>query len=320
VRILAIRLARFGDIVLLLPAIRRLKIRFPDSHITFLTDSRWEPLAAMCPAIDEIITLNRIGIRDGSYPSALQEILRFTRNLRKRKFDVAIDFHGFRETNLIAWWSRAPKRFGLERTGQSYLRFCFTEPSVPEDKGIHVSEMFLRMAGRLDEGAASETLSTAPLVIPNQEIEWVGTKLPERPFFVFYVDAPVSERIWPLDRFVELAGIVTRQLGSPVVMVSGPGRAPQGVPAGVHLLLDLTIPQLAAVISSARMLISNDTGPMHLGPALGVPTVGIFSVGIPTHFRPGDSQDCFVQGNPIDRVGVEEVLTAVKKVWAATER
>ena len=87
-RILAIRLARFGDIVLLLPALRALKARQPSSHLTFLTDARWAPLAEMCPAIDEVLPVDRIRIRDGSYVRALADIYRLGSDLRRRKFDV----------------------------------------------------------------------------------------------------------------------------------------------------------------------------------------------------------------------------------------
>src|SRR4030095_12692355 len=59
VRSLAIRFARFGDIVLLLPALNLLKARLPDSNLTFLTDSRWRDLAAMCPAIHQVFSSQR---------------------------------------------------------------------------------------------------------------------------------------------------------------------------------------------------------------------------------------------------------------------
>ena len=65
---------------------------------------------------------------------------------------------------------------------------------------------------------------------------------------------------------------------------------------------------------------SNDTGPMHLGPALGIPTVGIFSVGLPVHFRPTGSADAYVQGNPIESIPVKDVIETVERVWGASAR
>ena len=318
-RILAIRLARFGDIVLLLPALSSLKACFPESHLTFLTDGRFAPLAAMCPAIDEVVSLDRIGMRDGSYLNAMREIVRFGRNLRRQKFDVAIDFHGFRETNLIAWWSRAPKRLGLKRADQSYLRFCFNQQPVLEDKNLHVADMFLKVAERFSP-LPKKLQSRSPLVIPSETAHWVTSCLPPPPFSVLYVDAPVRDRIWPLERFIGLTRLMIRDLGVPVVVVGGPGRELKGFPDGVIVLSSLSIPRLAAVVASARLLVSNDTGPMHLGPALGIPTVGIFSVGIPTHFRPTGLYDRYVQGTPIQSVMIDTVYDAIRQVWEASER
>ena len=137
---------------------------------------------------------------------------------------------------------------------------------------------------------------------------------------MLYVDAPVKERIWPLDRFVDLANHIMTNLGSPVVVLSGSGPALNTFPPEVQIFSGLSISRLAAVIASARMLVSNDTGPMHFGPAFGVPTVGIFSVGIPTHFRPTGVRDRYVQGNPIEKVGVDEVSSAVDQVWSSIDR
>jgi ADP-heptose:LPS heptosyltransferase len=88
----------------------------------------------------------------------------------------------------------------------------------------------------------------------------------------------------------------------------------------VSVYSNLTIPQLAALIGRARILVSNDTGPMHLGPALNVPTLGIFSVGIPSHFRPAGAHDRFVQGNPIDRIQTESVIEEMLPLWAMRTR
>ena len=318
-RILAIRLARFGDIVLLLPAMTLLKARLPASHLTLLTDVRWAPLAAMCPAIDEVVTIDRIGMRDGSYWRAMPAICRLLADLRRRAFDATIDFHGFRETNLLAWCTGARQRLGLKRFDQSFFRFCFNLPPVLEDKSLHVSEVFLSIV-RSFAPAALDASRKPLLAIPQDAANWVKENLRSAPFVVLYVDAPVKERIWPLDRFVTLADRIIADFRAAVVVVAGSGRTLPTFSAGVQVFSDLSIARLAAVIAAARMLVSNDTGPMHMGPALGTPTVGIFSVGVPTHFRPTGPWDRYVQGNPIERVEVTEVIGAINEVWTASDR
>ena len=315
-RLLAIRLARFGDIVLLLPALTLFKARLPDVHLTFLTDARWASLAAMCPAIDEVFPIDRIGIRDGSYVHALGSILDFANDLRRRKFDAAIDFHGFRETNLIAWWSGAPKRLALKRADQSSFGFCFNLPPVVEDKQLHVSEMFQRVVQTFVPGLPIPAPGPS-LLVPADSERWAMGSVPSVPYAVMHVDAPVKERIWPLDRFVSLSDHLSKNLGMAAVFITG-GRKLLLSRDDIFVFSDLTIPQLAAVVARARILVSNDTGPMHLGPILGIPTVGIFSVGFPSHFRPLGVGDSFVQRNPIEAIGVDEVCEAVERVLATS--
>lgn len=315
-KILAIRLARFGDIVLLLPALNFLKAQLPNSILTFLTDQRWAPLAAMCPAIDEVIAIDRLGMRDGSLMNAMRGIRGVGKEVRSRGFDVAIDFHGFRETSLIAWWSGAPQRIGLRRFDQSYWGWCFNMPPVNEDKEIHVSEMFLRIAHGFVPMPSSDSPQGSSLVIPDEAGEWAKQNLPQSPYVALYVDGPVKDRIWPKERFAEVSRHIVERLQASVVVLSGTNQSWEYSPEGVRAFSGLSIPHLAAAIGSARMLVSNDTGPMHLGPALGVPTLGIFSVGFPRHFRPTGAHDFFVQGNPIGQVETGEVIEAVDRLWA----
>jgi len=318
VKILAIRLARFGDIVLLLPALNALKAQMPGSSLTFLTDERWGDLASMCPAVDEVITMDRLGMRDGSTWGAVRGIWRMTQGLRRRKFDLAIDCHGFRETNLIAWRSGATRRLGLKRFDQSFLNFCFNLPPVKEDKSLHVSQMFLRLVQGIAPSASLSAVTSPALVIPPAALAWAKENLPASPYAVLNIDAPVPERVWPEDRFAALAQQIVRDLGTSVVVISGSRRVSQNFGEGVRTLSGLSIPNLAATIGSARMLVSNDTGPMHLGPALRVPTLGLFSVGIPQHFCPTGPHDRIVYKNPIEQITVGEVVDAVKGLWAAT--
>src|SRR5262249_49349317 len=90
--ILAIRFMRLGDVTLLLPALAHLKACYPGSRLTLLTDERCAPLAEMCPSIDEVITVNRLGMRDGPRLPALNDMAKLVADVRRRRFDLVIDF------------------------------------------------------------------------------------------------------------------------------------------------------------------------------------------------------------------------------------
>jgi ADP-heptose:LPS heptosyltransferase len=319
VNILAIRLARFGDVVLLLPALTALKLNAPGSRLTFLTDHRLSSLAEMCPAIDDIIAVDRIAMRDGSRLASLKNMRNVISEVRHRRFDLAIDFHGFRETNLLTWLSGSPKRLGLKRFDQSFLNFCFNLPPVLEDKSIHASEVFMKVAERFGVRKSS---AVSAMVVPESSQQWVRATLGPRPYAALYVDAPTSKRIWPPEHFASVAYYLAVQCGLQVVLISGPEgsqlltRIQEASSSMEHIqaFSNLTIPHLAAVVRAAEMWISNDTGPMHLGPILGIPTLGLFSIGLPEHFRPTGPHDRYVLANPIERITVREVIDNIEKL------
>jgi ADP-heptose:LPS heptosyltransferase len=190
VKILAIRFARLGDVLLLLPALSALKSTFPDARLTFLTGHHCAPVGAMCPFLDEVMAVNRVAMRDGSVIHALLDMKKLVREVRSRRFDLAIDFHSFRETNLLTWLSAANRRLGLRRYNAGYLPFCFNMPGVPEDKGIHVRDMFLRVVQGLGSGVPAESI----LAVPADARQWAAEAIKTRPHVCFFVDSSGAGR------------------------------------------------------------------------------------------------------------------------------
>src|SRR5207249_11075465 len=113
-----------------------------EARLTLLTGHRCTPIAELCPAVDETFAVDRVAMRDGSRSAALRDMTRLVREVRRRRFDLVIDFHSFRETNLLTWLSGAPVRIGMKRYKAPYLNFCFNRPPVIEDKSLHVAAMF----------------------------------------------------------------------------------------------------------------------------------------------------------------------------------
>jgi heptosyltransferase I len=327
VKILAIRFARLGDVILLLPALARLKEKFPDSELTLLTGHRCAPAAELCPAIDRVMSVDRIAMRDGPVWHALRDIGALVREVRQRKFDLAVDFHSFRETNLLTWLSGARVRIGMKRHQAPYLRFCFNRPPILEDKSIHVAEMFQRVVGQLPDSGlpASRPQHGAGGIPAFGKIVMVKAKVPT---IALFVDAPVPERIWPAERFAAVSDFAVENLDASVIVLSSKDRADQAKqvlsaarhPDRLSMFTDLTLPDLAGVIASAHLLVSNDTGPMHIGPAVGVPTLGLFSVGYPEHFKPVGQEDRYLRGNPIEAIEVRDVVGAVGEMWTTAYR
>lgn len=321
-KILAIRFARLGDVILLLPALTSIKRSLPDSLLTLLTGHRCAPIAELCPAVDEVISVDRIAMRDGPVFRAMMEAKKLVSDIRARHFDAVVDFHSFRETNLLTALSGARFRLGMRRSGAAYLKGCFNQPPVDEDKTLHVSEMFQRVAASLP-GVVRHGLDESILAIPEPVKRWAEQAAAPGSRLTLYVDAPAPDRRWLPQFFAAVADHAVENLGAQVLVISSSSNAQiaDAVRKSSHhsdrlsLFQDLNLSGLAALIGSSRLLVSNDTGPMHLGPALAVPTLGLFSVGLPEHFRPTGRHDRFLKGMPIERISVESVIRETCQMW-----
>jgi heptosyltransferase-2 len=318
VKILAIRFARLGDVILLLPALASLKAKFRDSELTLLTGHRCAPIAELCPYIDHVMAVDRLAMRDGPAWRAVGRLTSLLRDVRRQRFDLVVDFHSFRETNLLARLSGAPMRIAMKRFKAPFLDFCFNLPPVLEDKSLHVAEMFQKVAAAIPPASASTEIVQVQSVLGRLNIDKTKEKT-----VVLYVDAPVPERIWPPERFAEVADFVIEKLGAVVTVISSSDRKELGsrIKAAsrnrdkVTVFSNLDLRELVSTIASGHLLVSNDTGPMHIGPAVGVPTIGLFSVGYPEHFKPTGKHDRFLRGNPIEAIEAQNVMKVIEEIW-----
>jgi len=316
-RILVIRFARMGDLLLLIPTLKALRNSLPQAKISVLVGHRCAPLLEMCSAVDEVISVDRIAMRDGSKLTALREIFRLAENVRKRRFDLVLDLHSFRETNLLTWYSRAPMRLGLKRTKAAFLPFCFNIDPIIEDKTQHVCSVFLASLAALGLSAGQPDC-LLDLSIPDLEFARLffeqnllapGTRL-----VGMYIGASSPGRRWPLEKFAELAKLLRRVTNINSILFWGPReqvvarQIEEFFPASRTLVAgSLPLRQMASLMSHCDLLISNDTGPMHLAPAVGVPTLGLFSLSLPEHYHPIGPSSRFIKKDSIDKIGVQEV-------------
>jgi ADP-heptose:LPS heptosyltransferase len=321
--ILAIRFMRFGDVALLLPALAYLKHCYPESRLTLLTDERCAPLAELCPAIDEVMGVDRLAMRDGPRLLALKSMAHLVSDVRRRRFDLVMDFLSFRETNLLTRLSGAPFRLGMKLHERAYLSFCFNLPPIPEDKALHVSEMFQRIVTSVVDGRPPASPSGDILRLPTSAHDWAAQATPRSPLISLYVGAPVAVRRWPAEAFARVADFAVEELGASVALLAGPPASELAErvqklcrnPERVATFDRPSVSELTAIIARSRLLVSNDTGPMHLGPLLGIRTLGLFSVGFPEHFRPLGQHSRFLRANPIEKISVDDVIQSVKQMW-----
>jgi len=315
---------------LLVPSIRALRNRYPKARIDVLVDHRYAPILELCSAVDRVIPVNRLEMRDGGKARALGAMCRLARNLRREAYDLVLDLHSFRETHLLAWCSGSRWRLGLKRVHSPYWAFCFNLGPVFEDDRLHVSEVFL---------SALSLLGIAPvsnghlLELDSKLIQEAESFLNRHPMGASTLRVGLNlgsgsqSRTWPPARFAELGERILQRHDAVLIAFSGPGEeslssefcrrlgSNRVIPAA-----NFALPQLAAMFSCCHLLVSNDTGPMHLGAAAGVPTLGLFSVARPGHYRPLGPFSRFVTSPSIERLETESVYQEFLRMLASLPR
>jgi ADP-heptose:LPS heptosyltransferase len=244
-------------------------------------------------------------------------MFQLAQELRAAAYDLVLDFHSFRETHLLTWYTGAPWRLGMKRVHSSYWPFCFNLGPVLENDDLHVSAVFLSILGFLGIVPVSnghlldlnsELRQQADSFLRRYQIEEAALRIG------FNLGAGSQSRTWPPEKFAELAERITQRHKAVVIAFSGPGeeslfsefcgrvRSTRVIPAP-----NLALPQLAALFNRCDVLVSNDTGPMHLGAAVETPTLGLFSVARPNHYHPLGAASRWVSCPSIEQLDTEIV-------------
>ena len=281
--ILVIDFGQLGDVVLSLPALAAVRHKFPRARVTVAVGRAAGPVVELAGVADEALTVDRVGLRDGSKVLSVFRIGQLVRAVRRRRFDLVIDLHSLSETNLLGFLSGAPRRLYARRPGRSldYLSNFRPQPPV-EDRKQHAIERYLDVLRPLRIGEVSRVPRLPVREDESRAVEALlrkaGADL-SAPLVGLFPGAGHPSRRWPFERFAELAWALWRNDGVGVALFAGPEerdlvrRMRAASPPSAVVLDRLTIPQLAAAAARLSVFVSNDTGPMHIAAAVGTPVV-----------------------------------------------
>lgn len=324
-RILAVRLGGIGDIVLAIPALRRIRQALGASSLTLLTDTRYLSLVDLIRDIDDAIEVDRIAMERESWIRRGRDLIHLGLELRSRRFDLAIDLHGFPESNLFCGFSGARHRVGIRRSDKVYLHACFDLEPAGVDPGMHLEDVYAAVAGRLVGEAG--TLNESPLLeVPDALRAWARQTLGPGPIVSLFVGASRRKHRWTAPGFAEVARFARDHLGASVSVLAGTTPvekalaeeilAEVGASDRIRLLKDRTLSELAAVISESDLMVSNDSGPMHIGSALGVPTVGIMTTNSAIRYAPRGPNTRCIETRRLTEIGPGRVVQAMGEIWS----
>ncbi len=308
--ILIIKPSSLGDIVLTLPALSALRRSFPDAKISWLIRPEFAPLLDNHPHLNNIIHFDRKFLGKAWYnPRAFAALLSLIHKLRQNKFDIVIDLQGLFRTAVLAWLSGCKKRFGMA-TAREFAHIFYTHKLAQDQSCIHLVDYYLKIA---QAAGASDLSVEFVLNTDRAATDSVRKLLTERKvkpdnYAVIVPGSAHSDKCWPVERFAALAEKISSRFGFSIVATGT--KAEKSVietlqrKTSVRLtnLAGLTnLRELTALIKSARLVVSNDTGPGHIAAALGVPVVLIFGRSNPARVAPYGRPNCVAAVEPDGR-------------------
>ena len=276
--ILIVRLGAMGDIVHALPVAAALRARFPDARIDWVVDERHRDLLELVRVVDR-----RIALRTRS-ASLRRRVMELRRTLTRESYDIAIDVQGLLKSAVVARLSGARRVLGFTapHLRERAARVFYTETCDPGDTA-HVIEKNLTLAASL---GADVSRIQFPLTVPASAaldaLRHGHSAAGVTPFVVLNPGAAWPNKRWPPDRFGAVAEWLRRAHGLRSVVTWGPGdettaaAVVDGSAGAAALAPQTSIADLVAIVRGAALMVSGDTGPVHLAAAVGTPVVGIY--------------------------------------------
>ncbi len=324
--ILIVRLGALGDIVHAIPAAAALRASMPGARIDWLVEARHRPIVDLVTAVDHVVPLEGPTIR------AWVDVIR---RLRQVRYDLAFDFQGLMKSAVLARASGAARvaGFSIWHLREKGARPFYSDTNDGDDDDAHVIQKnlhLLRVAG-IETSRVEFPIADAG----SPALDEVRGAIGPGAFAIINPGAAWPNKRWPPTRFGEVAAFLREVRGLPSIVLWGPGeqtlaQAVVDASNGAARSAPPTeVADLVALSRQAALVVSGDTGPLHIAAAVGTPAVALFG---PTDGRrngPWAADDvtvsryetcgchyerrCHQAAWCLDSIGVAEVTAAIQQ-------
>ncbi len=353
VNILIVKLSAIGDVLHTLPAANALRAHYPSARMTWLVEEAASDLVLGHRALDRVLVSRRKtwirGLASRDAPSHLRAMAAFVRCLRDTHYDMIFDFHGLLKSSLLIFFAKGKRKIGFGK-GMTHMEssHLFLNERIP---AVSMEHHALKRQLMLLEALGIRSNTIAYDVPIRQQDRKAARALlaawgipPDVPYVAVNPGARWKTKLWPPERFARVADALIRRHSVKVLftgsredvdMVEAIRARMAGQAAG--LAGRTTLKVLGALYEKAALVLSTDTGPMHLAAAVKTPVVALFGPTAPWRTGPfGEAHrvvrakmpcsPCFKRACPLDqgrstdtapcmgRISAAEVLGAVDAV------
>ncbi|MDO8794917.1 MAG: lipopolysaccharide heptosyltransferase I [Vicinamibacterales bacterium] len=324
-RILVVRLGSLGDIVHAIPAVAAIRRQWPSARLDWAVAPEYRDLAGMVRGVDHVVPIDTRALLG---PAG---ILTAIRALRAVGYDAVIDLQGLLKSAVLARLAGGRRTLGFDRRDlREPVAARFYTSTVDVSRAAHVIDKGLALLGGLGCVTSAREF---PLEVPDvPEVRALVARTSPAGYALLNPGAAWPNKRWPVERFGAVAARLHADRGLRGVVMWGPGERPRAeavVAASggtAEVAPPTTFPVMAALGRHACLVVSGDTGPLHLAAAAGAPVVALFG---PTRaerngpWAEGDlsisrvdrcecvyERQCRRPEPCIDTIGVDEVVAA----------
>lgn len=343
--ILIVKLSAIGDVIHTLPALNAIRKHYPDAYITWLVEEDAAPLVENHEALDRVLVSKRKrwmkALRSASFLSTIKEISGFIKVLRDTHYDIILDFQALLKSGILIALARGRRKIGfgkgLEHMEYSYIFLNERIPAV--DMEIHALSRGMLLIESL--GVPGKTIEYK-LPVTDSEYDMADELLRQggvKDGAQVVAINPVAKwgtKLWPAERFAHVADKIIEQYDKEIVFSGAPedrSFIDQIISnmenRSINLAGKSTLTVLAALYEKSELVISTDTGPMHLAVAVRTPVVALFGPTAPWRTGPYGSLNnvvrvemacspCFKRTcetiECMHQIGVHQVMEAVASI------
>lgn len=334
-RILVIRQHnQLGDMLCAVPLLRALRLAFPRSHLCLMAGPGNRDVMMHCRYVDELLTYDKSALigRRGLRPAGLH---RLWKELRSKRFDLVLvpsTVSTSFTSDALAWMTGARIRIGAKSIDgvENPSSFFFTHPVAldwRETPRRHQTLRNLDIAARVTAPSSdlSHEMGLQPSEVEDGRRALDALRGSHRHSFAFHAGAGKPPNRWPLERFAALIDRVAFDYDAQILLTSGPmddeitGALQEALSTEVQVLQNVAIRRVASILRHATIVVSNDTGIMHVAAAVGTPVLSIFGPTDPHQWAPMGPGFRYIMsesGNIAD-IQIEEVERAFRDMLSS---
>lgn len=315
-RVLVVRLRSIGDTVLSTPSLVALRRFLPEAQIDVLLEDWVAPILEGFDAVDNVLTVSHTGKKSR---------IKIVRQLRANKYDVAFNLHGGTTATFLVAASGARHRVGYKNYQYNFL-YNHLAPDSKEfwqQEHIHSAEHQLALLGSVGIPVSDKPKSRLVITEPAQsfiENKIAEFQTPKSEFALIHPAAAFESKQWTTENFARVAGFL-RQKSLNVIAVAAPKEREilenlkQHSRVPIITFDDLTLPEITALSSKAKIFVGNDSGIAHIAAAVETSSVVIFGSSNINHWRPWtNAPNEIVSAESIKKITVAKVSEAIEKL------